>query len=288
MPSSFCFGEEWLLFTHHLNPSLAELISSFSYHASSPTLPLKLETEYREHPSLKPHLTTIALRRYLSSLSTHCTEEIPQLTLQASHTRSLLSSFLLPSTSAGSLYDQLAMVFSSYGLIQSFPTEGREQDEEPREIAKLQPSSSQGTEPDGKASMSSLLWLYVCVYKLQWRKMRACSRLWTPRIESWAGQCNLSDVSLLAEDTARTGWLEWMGSLHLSWTTQILWHIPLSSELPNGLITPSKPRPKLALLLIAQISLVRPLLLCTVDGTDRLSVPRPNSAHIVQASLNDV
>ncbi|KAF2588049.1 hypothetical protein F2Q70_00038808 [Brassica cretica] len=32
-------------------------------------------------------------------------------------------------------------------------------------------------------------------------------------IESWAGQCNLSDVSLLAEDTARTGWLEWMGSL---------------------------------------------------------------------------
>ncbi|KAF2572220.1 hypothetical protein F2Q70_00003495 [Brassica cretica] len=37
----------------------------------------------------------------------------------------------------------------------------------------------------------------------------------------------------------------------LSWTTQILWHIPLSSELPNGLITPSKPHPKLALLLIA-------------------------------------
>ncbi|KAF3569685.1 hypothetical protein F2Q69_00060133 [Brassica cretica] len=123
MPSSFCFGEEWLLFTHHLNPSLSELISSFSYHASSPTLPLKLETEYREDPSLKPHLTTIALRRYLSSLSTHCTEEIPQLTLQASHTRRLLSSFLLPSTSAGSLHDQLAIVLSSYGLIQSFPTE---------------------------------------------------------------------------------------------------------------------------------------------------------------------
>ena len=102
-----------------------------------------------------------------------------------------------------------------------------------------------------------------------------CFRIWTPRIESWAGQCNLSDVSLLAEDTARTGWLEWMGSLQfesrdrmefcvdkavkwkwlslssLSWTTQILWHIPLSSELPNGLIAPSKPRPRLALLLIA-------------------------------------
>ena len=46
-------GEEWLLFTHHLNPSLAELNSSFLYHASSPTLPLKLETEYREGPSLK-------------------------------------------------------------------------------------------------------------------------------------------------------------------------------------------------------------------------------------------
>ncbi|KAF2591112.1 hypothetical protein F2Q70_00039544 [Brassica cretica] len=119
----FFFGEEWLLFTHHLNPSLAELISSFSYHASSPTLPLKLETEYREDPSLKPHLTTIALRRYLSSLSMHCTEEIPQLTLQASHTRSLLSSFLLPSTSAGSLRDQLAMVLSSYELTQSFSTE---------------------------------------------------------------------------------------------------------------------------------------------------------------------
>ncbi|KAF2572408.1 hypothetical protein F2Q70_00002216 [Brassica cretica] len=119
MPSSFCFGEEWLLFTHHLNPSLAELISSFSYHASSPTLPLKLETEYREDPSLKPHLTTIALRRYLSSLSTHCTEEIPQLTLQASHTRSLLSSFFLPSTSAGSLHDQLAMVLSSILLLSS-------------------------------------------------------------------------------------------------------------------------------------------------------------------------
>ncbi|KAF3595381.1 hypothetical protein DY000_02022234 [Brassica cretica] len=116
MPSSFCFGEEWLLFTHHLSPSLAELINSFSYHASLPTLPLKLETEYREGPSLKPHLTTITLRRYLSSLSTHCTEETPQLTLQASHTRSLLSSFLLPSTSAGSLHDQLAMVLSSFPL----------------------------------------------------------------------------------------------------------------------------------------------------------------------------
>ncbi|WZZ88165.1 hypothetical protein YC2023_116744 [Brassica napus] len=57
MPSSFCFGEERLLFTHHLNPSLAELISSFSYHASSPTLPLKLETEYREDPSLKAMVT---------------------------------------------------------------------------------------------------------------------------------------------------------------------------------------------------------------------------------------
>ncbi|WZZ78602.1 hypothetical protein YC2023_099174 [Brassica napus] len=39
------------------------------------------------------------------------------------------------------------------------------------------------------------------------------TQIWTPRIESWAGQCNLSDVSLLAEDTARTGWLEWIGSL---------------------------------------------------------------------------
>ncbi|KAF3512732.1 hypothetical protein F2Q69_00006455 [Brassica cretica] len=111
MPSSFCFGEEWLLFTHHLSPSLAELISSFSYPSSL-------------RPSIgKPHLTTIALRRYLNSLSTHFTKEIPQLTLQESHTRSLLSSFLLPSTSAGSLHDQLAMVLSSYGLIQSFPTE---------------------------------------------------------------------------------------------------------------------------------------------------------------------
>ncbi|KAF3521567.1 hypothetical protein F2Q69_00049984 [Brassica cretica] len=57
MPSSFCFGEEWLLFTHHLSPSLAELNSSFSYHASSPTLPLKLETEYRKGLSLKAMMT---------------------------------------------------------------------------------------------------------------------------------------------------------------------------------------------------------------------------------------
>ena len=35
---------------------------------------------------------------------------LAMLTLQASHTRGLLSSFLLPSTSAGSLHDQLAMV----------------------------------------------------------------------------------------------------------------------------------------------------------------------------------
>ncbi|KAF2573453.1 hypothetical protein F2Q70_00002473 [Brassica cretica] len=104
MPSSFCFGEEWLLFTHHLSPSLAELISSFSYPSSL-------------RPSIgKPHLTTIALRRYLNSLSTHFTKEIPQLTLQESHTRSLLSSFLLPSTSARSLHDQLAMVLSSFLL----------------------------------------------------------------------------------------------------------------------------------------------------------------------------
>ncbi|KAF3500665.1 hypothetical protein F2Q69_00042119 [Brassica cretica] len=64
----------------------------------------------------QPHLTTIALRRYLNSLSTHFTKEIPQLTLQESHTRSLLSSFLLPSTSARSLHDQLAMVLSSFLL----------------------------------------------------------------------------------------------------------------------------------------------------------------------------
>ncbi|KAF3561190.1 hypothetical protein DY000_02013619 [Brassica cretica] len=70
-------------------------------------------------PFALPHLTTIALRRYLSSLSTHCTEKIPQLTLQASHTRSLLSSFFLPSTSAGSLHDQLAMVLSSILLLSS-------------------------------------------------------------------------------------------------------------------------------------------------------------------------
>ncbi|KAF3503087.1 hypothetical protein F2Q69_00041749 [Brassica cretica] len=59
---------------------LAISISSFSYHASSPTLSFKLETEYREDPSLK-----LAM---------------------------VLSIFLLPSTSAGSLHDQLAMVLA--------------------------------------------------------------------------------------------------------------------------------------------------------------------------------
>ncbi|WZZ08437.1 hypothetical protein YC2023_094358 [Brassica napus] len=44
--------QDWLLFTWHLSPSLAELNSSFSDHASSSTLPLKLETKYREGPSL--------------------------------------------------------------------------------------------------------------------------------------------------------------------------------------------------------------------------------------------
>ena len=42
-------------------------------------------------------------------LNHHCTEEIPQLTLQALLTRSSLSSFLLPSHSAVSTHDQLAM-----------------------------------------------------------------------------------------------------------------------------------------------------------------------------------
>ncbi|WZY94088.1 hypothetical protein YC2023_066417 [Brassica napus] len=42
-------------------------------------------------------------------LNHHCTEEIPQLTLHALLTRSSLSSFLLPSLSAVSTHDQLAM-----------------------------------------------------------------------------------------------------------------------------------------------------------------------------------
>ncbi|KAF3521115.1 hypothetical protein DY000_02062164 [Brassica cretica] len=68
MPSSFCFGEEWLLFTYHLSPSLAELNSSFSYHASSPTLPLKLETEYREGLSLKNRKSPLHCHNMLSTL----------------------------------------------------------------------------------------------------------------------------------------------------------------------------------------------------------------------------
>ncbi|KAF3595989.1 hypothetical protein DY000_02025289 [Brassica cretica] len=64
--------------------------------------------------------------------------------------------------------------------------------------------------------------------------MRACSR-----IESWAGQCNLSDVSLLAEDTAQTGWLEWIGSLQFE-----------SKDRMDSCVD-KDPRPKLALLLIA-------------------------------------
>ena len=44
-----------------------------------------------------------------SPLNHHCTEEIPQLTLQVLLIRSSLSGFLLPSTSAASTHDQLAM-----------------------------------------------------------------------------------------------------------------------------------------------------------------------------------
>ncbi|WZZ70862.1 hypothetical protein YC2023_082232 [Brassica napus] len=56
---------------------------------------------------------------------------------------------------------------------------------------------------------------------------------------SWAGQCNLSDVSLLAEDTARTGWLEWMGSLQFESRDRMEFCVDKA------------PRPRLALLLIA-------------------------------------
>ncbi|KAF2602246.1 hypothetical protein F2Q70_00027739 [Brassica cretica] len=65
-------GEEWLLFTHHLNPSLAELNSSFLYHASSPTLPLKLETEYREGPSLENRKSPLYCHNILSTLFGAC------------------------------------------------------------------------------------------------------------------------------------------------------------------------------------------------------------------------
>ncbi|WZZ50899.1 hypothetical protein YC2023_051006 [Brassica napus] len=44
-----------------------------------------------------------------SPLTHHCTEEIPQLTLQVLLIRSSLSRFLLPSTSAASTHDQLGM-----------------------------------------------------------------------------------------------------------------------------------------------------------------------------------
>ena len=46
---------------------------------------------------------------------------------------------------------------------------GREQDEETRKIAKLQPSSSQGTEPNGKASM---VWFWAEVWAVDSRKLQ--------------------------------------------------------------------------------------------------------------------
>ncbi|KAL0646428.1 hypothetical protein Bca4012_044719 [Brassica carinata] len=85
------------LFISPLESSLAKLNSFSFHHTSSLTLLLKLETEYREDLMLT------------SPLNHHCTEEIPQLTLQVLLIRSSLSRFLLPSTSAASTHDQLAM-----------------------------------------------------------------------------------------------------------------------------------------------------------------------------------
>ncbi|KAL0641170.1 hypothetical protein Bca4012_102600 [Brassica carinata] len=86
------------LFISPLESSLAKLNSFSFHHTSSLTLPLlglKLEA------SSDLMLT--------SPLTHHCTEEIPQLTLQVLLIRSSLSRFLLPSTSAASTHDQLAM-----------------------------------------------------------------------------------------------------------------------------------------------------------------------------------
>ncbi|CAG7870364.1 unnamed protein product [Brassica rapa] len=90
-----------------LESSLAELNSSSSYHISSLTLPLKLETDSMINlVGTPPSSSDLMLT---APLNHHCTEEIPQLTLQALFTRSSLSSFLLPSLSAVSTHDQLAM-----------------------------------------------------------------------------------------------------------------------------------------------------------------------------------
>ena len=51
-----------------------------------------------------------------SPLNHHCTEEIPQLTLQVLLIRSSLSRFLLPSTSAASTHDQLAMALRNQDI----------------------------------------------------------------------------------------------------------------------------------------------------------------------------
>nr|VDD32050.1 unnamed protein product [Brassica oleracea] len=95
------------LFISPLESSLAKLNSFSFHHTSSLTLLLKLETDFMNNlVGTPPSSSDLMLT---SPLNHHCTEEIPQLTLQVLLIRSSLSRFLLPSTSAASTHDQLAM-----------------------------------------------------------------------------------------------------------------------------------------------------------------------------------